>query len=122
MDTVAELKSIIQDITGIKTVCNMLPDEPSELVYLRQYGGSSTPIFSFISAKKIQVNIRATSHGRCKELCSLVMRSLCNEEKAFIKLNTMDCPISISTQPIHLSTDKKNRHLYSFNISLISQN
>lgn len=125
MNTVKELINFVIS-RGVATKLDkdifnsIMPEGVSKGICVVPYGGIGATPFNHSTWKSIQIMCKAPKRSEAENLALDMYKILLDAESSFIKLESMDCPITLRDYPQFLYKDDKHHFVFVFNISILS--
>lgn len=96
---------------------DFIPDNPDDIVVVSEYSSLQVVAFANASVRSIQIVCRSKSNSKAREKCWKIFDTFLSR----IPITTIGgrtCVLAIRNAPFKMEVDKKNRHLYVFNMGV----
>lgn len=96
---------------------DFIPENPDDIVVVSEYSSLAVVPFANASVRSIQILCRAKSASKAREKCWKIFDSFLSK-LPMTTIGGRTCVLALRNAPFKIEVDKKNRHLYVFNMGI----
>ena len=94
-----------------------MPATPDECISIFEYSGGVPAMFTQMSVRSIQVNVRAKKGALAKTKSQAIYKALYSED-LLQQIGNRRCILSMRNAPFKMMVDDKQRHVHTFNMAI----